>query len=109
MWAPDDIADIDMSQWMKKSIAQLGHTDGRRIALDDYLYQDLHLIVGAIAARLHPEQWDEQARIVKPTAPETPGAGAMTTRNGRPPGVLSTPFRGLKGDFRASFSCPSGL
>ena len=68
-WKADEIADIDMSKWMAKSIAWVVHTDGTRIKLDDYKYKSLHLIIGAIAARLHPDDWDPEAR---PVAAEEP-------------------------------------
>ena len=43
--------------------------EGTRIKLDDYQYKNLHLIIGAIAARLHPDDWDAEAR---PVAAEEP-------------------------------------
>ena len=36
-----------------------------RLMLDDYKHRDLHLIIGAIASRLYPQDWDDQAEIVK--------------------------------------------
>ncbi len=60
-----DIADIDMSRWMRKSIATVVAKDGTRVELDDYKFKDLHLIVGAIAHRFYPDQWTEEARKVK--------------------------------------------
>ena len=65
VWTQAEIADIDMSAWMAKSIAHVVHLDGRRLMLDAYMHRNLHLIVGAIASRLHPAQWDDQAKIVK--------------------------------------------
>ena len=67
-WKADEIADIDMSRWMAKSIAHVVHADGRRLKLDAYLHRDLHLIVGAIASRLYPDQWDSQGKMVKSAA-----------------------------------------
>ena len=64
----DEIADIDMSRWMKKSIAELVDSNGQRITLDAYIYKDLHLIIGAIAHRLHPDKWTLDAKIVKEPA-----------------------------------------
>jgi hypothetical protein len=61
-WPADEIADIDMSRWMAKSVATVVHTDGRRVKLDDYVHRDVHLIVGAIASGKYPDQWDEQAK-----------------------------------------------
>ncbi|UCD75572.1 MAG: hypothetical protein JSV91_01390 [Phycisphaerales bacterium] len=64
-WAQDEIADIDMHRWMAKSIAYVVHTDGTRIKLDDYLYRDLHLIIGSIASGLYPDDWTEEAKPVE--------------------------------------------
>lgn len=65
LWKRDEIEDINMSRWMSKSIARVQHSDGRETKLDDYIYQDMHLIVGSLAHRLHPDQWHEDARQVK--------------------------------------------
>jgi hypothetical protein len=67
-WNPSDIADIHMDRWMSKSIAVIKHTDGQRVVLDDYKHKNLHLIVGAVANRLYPDQWTTEA---KPVAAET--------------------------------------
>ncbi len=64
-WAQAEIAEIDMSRWMAKSIAYVVHQEGTRVKLDDYKHRDLHLIVGAIASRLYPEAWDAEAKQVK--------------------------------------------
>ena len=64
-WTSEEIADIDMSRWMAKSIAHVVHTDGTRVKLDDYLYRDLHLIIGALASGLYPENWTEEAKPVE--------------------------------------------
>lgn len=72
-WKPNDVADIDMDRWMSKSIAVLEHTDGTRITLDDYKHKDLHLIVGAVASRLYPDKWTEEAKIIKPAASDNDG------------------------------------
>ncbi|MCH8342835.1 MAG: hypothetical protein IH983_02490 [Planctomycetes bacterium] len=74
-WKADEIADIDMTRWMAKSVAYVVHRDGARAKLDDYKYRNLHLIVGAIASRLHPGEWTVEAKPIKsssttPTAPE---------------------------------------
>jgi len=71
-FAKDDIADIDMGRWMKKSIAYVVTRDGRRIKLDDLYFRNLHLIVGAIASEFYPDQWTEDARMVKSQQDETP-------------------------------------
>ncbi|MCZ6837476.1 MAG: hypothetical protein O7G85_17000, partial [Planctomycetota bacterium] len=64
-WLAQDIVDIDMSRWMKKSIAHVVHTDNRKAKLDDYIHQDMAKIVGTLAHRFHPELWDEEARQIK--------------------------------------------
>lgn len=69
-WPPQVIADIDMSKWMRKSIAHVVHIDGSVLKLDAYLYKNLHLIIGMIANRLHPDQWDPEARPVNRDADE---------------------------------------
>jgi len=63
-WPANSIADIDMSKWMSKSIAHVVHTDGKRLMLDDYKHRDQHLIIGAIASRLYPQDWDTKAKMV---------------------------------------------
>ena len=69
-WKAKDIVDIDMSRWMAKSIAWVVHVDGTRVKLDDYLYTNTHLIVGAFAHRKYPEKWDSEAKQIK-TSPES--------------------------------------
>jgi hypothetical protein len=72
-----EIIDIDMSTWMKKSLARV-EVAGRNepIVLDDYEYQDTYLIVGALANRLHPDEWTEEAKPVKDSKPaEDPELG----------------------------------
>lgn len=65
-WTPGEITDIDMNRWMAKSIAYLVHKDGTRLTLDAYLHKDLHLIIGALASKMYPDQWDNEARQIKP-------------------------------------------
>lgn len=67
-WAARDVADIDMSRWMAKSIAWVVHRDGTRVKLDDYKHRNLHLIVGAVASRLHPADWTPEARPLQGAA-----------------------------------------
>ncbi|MHC4082926.1 MAG: hypothetical protein ACYS15_01055 [Planctomycetota bacterium] len=76
-WKAGEIADIDMSRWMAKSIAWVVHADGSRVKLDDYKFKGLDAIVGAIASRLYPDDWKEDARpLAESTAsPETGGDG----------------------------------
>ena len=65
----DQIKDINMAKWMKKSIAKV-HVQGaddqeEEVTLDDYEHQHTHLIVGALAHRFYPEEWTEEAKPVK--------------------------------------------
>jgi len=69
-WRQDEISDIDMGRWMAKSIAWIVPRQGPRVKLDDYKFRNLHLIVGAIAARMHPDDWDSEAKPVKAAAAE---------------------------------------
>jgi hypothetical protein len=71
-WSQNEIADIDMSRWMAKSIAWLVKTDSTRLKLDAYLHKDLHLIIGAIANRMHPDDWDAEAKPIKKLEPAPP-------------------------------------
>ncbi len=66
VFAAEEIADIDMSIWMKKSIAKVLIKDrAEPIVLDDYEYADVYLIVGALASRFHPDEWTEEAKLIK--------------------------------------------
>lgn len=67
-WTKDQIADIDMSRWMAKSIAHVEAADGTRVKLDDYVHRNTHLIVGALASERYPDEWDPEARLVKRAA-----------------------------------------
>jgi hypothetical protein len=69
-WPAQQIADIDMSKWMAKSVAYVVHTDGRRIMLDDYKHRNMHLLVGALAHKFHPEEWTPEAKPVKKAVDE---------------------------------------
>lgn len=68
-WKAGEIADIDMSRWMAKSVAWVVHRGGARIKLDDYVHKNTHLIVGAIASRMYPDQWEADGRVRKTPAP----------------------------------------
>jgi hypothetical protein len=63
-FAADQIAGIDMSKWMAKSIARVETADGRKIELDDYKYKGVEDIVATLAARFHPGEWTSDARPV---------------------------------------------
>ena len=65
----DAIEDIDMSIWMKKSIAKVRIRDrAEPVVLDDYEYQDAYKIIGALAQRFHPDEWTPEAKPVKEDA-----------------------------------------
>ena len=68
-WKAEELADIDMSRWMKSSKAWLVHTDGHRVLLDDYVFKGSFRIIGEIASRRYPEQWTDQAKIIKKSDP----------------------------------------
>lgn len=70
VWPQDQIADIDMSRWMAKSIAYVVDKQGTRVKLDDYKHRNLHLIIGGIASRLYPEAWDAEAKQLKADEPD---------------------------------------
>jgi hypothetical protein len=87
----EDIADIDMAKWMSKSVATVVAKDGTRITLDDYKFKNSNLIIGGIAARLYPNDWDtdgrdlnkiraqEEAAAAAEAAVATEGAAESTT------------------------------
>ena len=64
VWPAGEIKDINMGRWMSKSQATVIHEDGSEVMIDDYLYRDGHLIVGAIASEKYPEEWTEEAKPV---------------------------------------------
>jgi hypothetical protein len=62
---PDNIADIDMSRWMTKSIAIVHGNEGQQVKLDDFYYKNTETIVGGIAHRFYPDDWTPDARPAK--------------------------------------------
>ncbi len=68
VWAPEDLADIDMHRWMRASKAWVVHTDGHRVLLDDYVFKGMFRIVGALASRKYPGDWTVEAKLVKKEA-----------------------------------------
>jgi len=68
-WSRDDIAEIDMSLWMRKSKAWVVHVDGHRALLDDYVFKGLHRIIGVLAHAQDSDQWTMDAKRVKADAP----------------------------------------
>ena len=66
VFAAEEIADIDMSIWMKKSKAKVIIKDrAEPIMLDDYEYANVYRIVGALASKFHPDEWTEEAKPIK--------------------------------------------
>ena len=62
----EQILGINMSKWMSKSTARVEiHDQNDPILLDDYVYQNTYLLVGALANRFHPGEWTEEAKPVK--------------------------------------------
>jgi hypothetical protein len=67
----EDIVDIDMSRWCSQTgdrrstwTAKAVLKDGRRVLLDDHDHRNMHLIIGAIAHRLYPDQWTREAKRI---------------------------------------------
>ena len=68
-WSADDILDIDMERWISKTgkarttwTAKAIVKDHPPIVLDDYVYKDMHLIIGALAHRFYPDDWTPLAK-----------------------------------------------
>lgn len=82
VWSANEIADIDMSRWMAKSIAWVVHADGKRLKLDAYVHKNLELIIGTLASKKYPDQWDGEAKRVKTeeAAADAESAGADAER-----------------------------
>ena len=75
-WVHDEIVDIDLSRWIAKTgnarstwTATVILSDGTKILLDDYVYQDMHLIIGNLAHQFYPQEWTPLARRVKTEVP----------------------------------------
>lgn len=72
IWQSSEIVDIDMSRWIAKKgnarstwTAKVVVGDYQSVLLDDYIYNDMHLIIGALAHRFYPEQWTPLAKRVR--------------------------------------------
>ena len=70
-WAADEILDIDMSTWISKTakarttwIARVTVSGREPIVLDDYVYQDMYLIIGKLANLYYPSEWTPLARRI---------------------------------------------
>jgi len=70
-WGSDDIGGMDMSRWIAKTgnarstwTAKVLVTGRSPILLDDYIYTDMHLIIGALAHTFYPEDWTPLAKRI---------------------------------------------
>jgi hypothetical protein len=71
-WTAQKIKDIDMGSWISKTgkarttwTAKVIVEDHGPVILDDYVYKDIHLIIGSLAHRFYPEEWTPLAKRVK--------------------------------------------
>lgn len=71
-WSSDEIEDIDMSRWIAKTgsarstwTAKVVLKDGKKIVLDDYIYNGMHSIIGKLAHGFYPNEWTTLAKRVK--------------------------------------------
>jgi len=71
-WSSEEIVDIDMSRWVAKTgnarstwTAKVVLADGTNVLLDDYIYQDMHLIIGTFAHQFYPDDWTPLAKRIK--------------------------------------------
>jgi len=72
----EQVTDVDMSRWMSKSIFEVVMNDGKRVAIDDYVHKNAHLIAGTLASARYPGQWTAEAKRVK-TEAEPPKAESV--------------------------------
>jgi len=70
-WTADEITDIDMSKWIARTgnaratwTATVVTSDEESVLLDDYIFEDMHLVIGALAHRFYPQQWAPNAKRV---------------------------------------------
>jgi hypothetical protein len=68
-WSAEEIKDIDMGRWIAKTgkarttwTAKVIVENHSPILLDDYIYKDMHLIIGKLAHGFYPESWTPLAR-----------------------------------------------
>ncbi len=71
-WSSEEIKDIDMDRWISKTgkaretwKARVVVDNHDPVVLDDYIYSDMHLIIGKIAHQFYPEQWTPLAKRVR--------------------------------------------
>jgi hypothetical protein len=71
-WSSEEIEDIDMERWISKTgkarttwTAKVVVSDHAPVLLDDYIYEDMHLIIGKLAHRFYPKEWTPLAKRIK--------------------------------------------
>ncbi len=71
-WSAEEIKDIDMERWIAKTgkarttwTAKVIVENHSPILLDDYIFKDMHLIIGKLAHDFYPESWTPLARRVR--------------------------------------------
>ena len=76
-WSSGEIEDIDMSRWIAKTgnarstwTAKVVLKDGKKIVLDDYIYNGMGSIIGKLAHGFYPNEWTSLAKRVKTRAQE---------------------------------------
>jgi len=70
-WTSGEIIDIDMSKWIAPTgnaratwTASAITSDENSVLLDDFVFENMHLIIGALAHRFYPDQWTPIAKRV---------------------------------------------
>ena len=71
-WPAEEILDINMDTWISKTakaratwMATVTVSGNASVVLDDYVYQDMYLIIGKLAHLHYPDEWTSLARRVK--------------------------------------------
>ncbi len=81
----EQIAGIDMSRWMSKSMAKVEIVGGAPIVLDDFKYKGVEDLVAALAARFYPGEWTSDARpIGDPKSRDTKKAAELAAQSEEP-------------------------
>ncbi len=79
-WTAEEIEGIDMDRWISKTgkarttwtakVIVKGHAP---VLLDDYVYKDMHLVIGKLAHKYYPKEWTPLAKRVIPRTEEDGG------------------------------------
>lgn len=83
-FAANELADIDMSRWMAKSIVTVKTVAGQELRLDDYKYKGVDKIAAALAARFHPGKWTDEPRPVATDDDESEATDDAESSEGLP-------------------------